>query len=57
MDFREEYSSLFAKLGFALSEQHGTSAAEIQKAEHKLGTRLPQALRDCRTVEVQIEKT
>lgn len=46
MNLRDEYSRLFAKLGLPLSKRDGIPATNLTKAESKLGTRLPRALRD-----------
>ena len=45
-NFQNEYSSLFAKLGFPLGNDDGMPATELTKAETELGIRLPQALMD-----------
>lgn len=45
-DCEGEYSSLFARLGFPLSKRDRIPAAQLTKAQSKLGICLPQALRD-----------
>lgn len=45
-NFQNEYSSLFAKLGFPLGKHDGIPAAELADAETRLRIRLPQALMD-----------
>ena len=45
-DFQDEYRSLFARLGFPLSKRHGMSGAQLDRAEIRLASRLPKALRD-----------
>lgn len=45
-DHKSEYSRLFTRLGFPVSKKDGIPAAQLTKAENKLGIQLPKALRD-----------